>query len=281
VYTRLDDVHWNGNVDIRFYTSLEKDINNGCELCENDIQYVQTFLGEWFTDFMNEFKHVLPAQFTLLFGSFHSRLIQAARRVFDLPDSFTFHPWVKYLFSSDRLPPMQLQALLPKDIYISTIFTQDFDLILSSSAIPRTKRYLETRILSSTALYRSNTRDSAPIAFCITAPDRSLSTLWVDPCYRGRGLGKYVARQRLLGSNGMLRQSLGTRNRQSGVGEFLIQSGNAGITSSNWSHADIAANNIGSKKICDWLGGISGWTVVWVKVSIIKGENGVFKFQPG
>lgn len=277
VYTRPEDVHWNGNIDIRFYTSLERDLNNGHKLCDDDIQYVQMFLGKWLADFMNGFKHTLPPRFNLLFGSFHSQLTQAVRGVFELPDTSTLQPWVKYLFSSDHLP--LTQPPLPKDIQISTIFKKHFDVIIASSSIPRTESYLETRIPASTALYRSNTMNGDPIAFCVTAPDRSLSTLWVDPCHRGRGLGKFVARQRLLGPNGMLRQIFNTRNHRSGVERFPTQPGKAGITSLNWSHADIAINNNGSRKICEWLGGIRGWNVVWARVRVTMGEDDVFQFS--
>src|SRR5271167_708364 len=72
VYTRPEDVHWNKNVDIRFYSSLEKDINEGRGLTDDGIYCVQLFLEGWSTAYLNEHKNVLPTEFNFLFGSFHS-----------------------------------------------------------------------------------------------------------------------------------------------------------------------------------------------------------------
>ena len=44
VYTRPEDVHWNKNVDIRFYSSLEKQVNEGRQLDDKDASIVQIFL---------------------------------------------------------------------------------------------------------------------------------------------------------------------------------------------------------------------------------------------
>ena len=243
VYTRPEDVHWNKNVDIRFYSSLEKDINEGRQLTDDGIYCVQLFLEGWSTVYLNEHKNVLPAQFNFLFGSFHSNLVPSALNAFQIPKSRISQPWIKYIFSTENIPSEPIQ--LPPDFEVDTIYPQHFDVILSSSSIPRTKHYLSTRIPASTALYRSNTRDIDPIAFCLTAPDRSLSTLWVNPNYRGFGLGKFVARQRLLGPNGML--SRGVVIPRGGGNEEVSEWGEAAITWLKWSHADIAENNAGSR----------------------------------
>jgi len=146
------------------------------------------------------------------------------------------------------------------------IFTQYFDVILSSSPIPRTKQYLQTRIPASTTLYRGPTRDSAPIAFCVTAPDRSLSMLWVDPSYRNRGLGSLVAENRLLGANGMLRRQW--NHPQRGAEKEISASVKAERARFMWSHADVDEKNTGSRKVCEGVGGVRGWTVVWIRVGV-------------
>jgi hypothetical protein len=248
VYTKLEDVHWNKNVDIRFYSSLERRVNQGYQLTENDITWVHENLRIWATSFADEFKLILPEKFHFLFGSVHIALEQAVRSAFNIPET-SFQPWLKFLIPSNTIPTLQS---LPNDVEISSIYPQHFDLIISSSSIPRTRQYLQTRIPSSTALYLNSKRDT-PLAFCVTAPDQSLSTLWVDPVFRNRGFGKKVARERLLGPNGMIQ----CRNFDF---DHELRTG--------WSHADIAADNSGSRRICEWLGGKGAWNVVWLRIEM-------------
>lgn len=35
-----------------------------------------------------------------------------------------------------------------------------------------------------------------------------------------------------------------------------------------WSHADIAADNSGSRRICEWLGGKEAWKVIWIGIEM-------------
>jgi hypothetical protein len=35
-----------------------------------------------------------------------------------------------------------------------------------------------------------------------------------------------------------------------------------------WSHADIAADNAGSRKICEALGGKETWKVIWISIEM-------------
>jgi len=115
----------------------------------------------------------------------------------------------------------------------------------------------------STALYPGSTRDIAPIAFSVTAPDRSLSMLWVDPGYRKRGLGSWVAEARLAGPYGMLKREWDDAHDQHGAEKEIPAFGKAKLL---WSQADVDVKNTGSRRICEGLGGVSGWTVVWIRV---------------
>jgi hypothetical protein len=250
VYTKSEDVHWNKNVDIRFYTSLERRINQGYQLQDVDITYVQNWLRTWSTYYVDEFKNILPSTFNFLFGSFHISLEQATRKAFNIPETVSFQPWHKFLIPVNTLPK---STALPDDLEIDTIRPQHFDLILSSSSIPRTRHYLQTRIPSSTALYRNSNPNTPPSAFCVNAADRCLSTLWVDPLFRNRGLGKMVTRERLLGPGGMIPCPSHTMGSE-------LEKG--------WSHADIASDNVGSRKICEWLGGKEMWKVIWINIEM-------------
>jgi hypothetical protein len=250
VYTKPEDVHWNGNVDIRFYTSLERRINQRYQLRDEDLTYVQDWLRSWTTSYVDEFKDVLPQNFGLLFGSFHISLEQAARKAFNIPETVSFFPWLKFLIPVN---PLLESPAFRDDVYIDTIRPQHFDLILTSSSIPRTRHYLQTRISSSTALYRNSNINTPPIAFCVNAADRSLSTLWVDPAFRNRGLGKMVTRERLLGPGGMIPCPSHTTGSE-------LEKG--------WSHADIAADNAGSRRLCEGLRGKETWKVIWIWIRI-------------
>lgn len=176
MYTNPEDVHWNKNVDIRFYTSLERRVSQGYQLTEDDIIRVRDNLRRWAPAYVDEFKHILPEKFHFLFGSVHIAFERAVRSAFSIPETTLFQLWLKFLIPSSTIPTIKS---LPSDVEIDSIYPQQFDLILSSSSIPRTRQYLQTRLPSSTALYLTPKRDD-PVAFCVTAPDRSLSTLWVD-----------------------------------------------------------------------------------------------------
>ena len=258
VYSKPEAVAYDGNIDIRFYSSIEHKVNDLGTLENNNLLFVRECLESWSATFIETFKLFLPKRFFYLFGSFHSALQPATREAFHIPSTEQFQPWIKYLLSSTNLPPIPECSLA--DIRVDTLFPQHFDLVLASSPIPRTKEYLSTRISVSTALYSGNAKCREPIAFCITAPDRSLSTLWVDQSYRSVALGKYVAHRRLTGEMGLLNPTA-DRDDRSKPAAAVAQGG-------NWSHADIAEDNIGSKKICEWLGGEPGWSVVWIRVPV-------------
>lgn len=247
-------------MDIRFYSSIERKVNEGQEISKEDVQFVQRCLESWSKDFITTFSHVLPEQFYYLLGSVHSALQPAVRQAFNIPSDAQVQPWTKYLFSSENLPPEPPSPL--KDSQIDTIYLHHFDLVLASSPIPRTKEYLRSRIPVSTALYHDESRSRDPVAFCVTAPDKSLSILWVDPSCRSQGVGRYVAYHRLSGNMGVVNalssETVEGLETEIGKGEM-----------DGWSHADIAEDNAASRRICDWLGGIKGWTVVWIRVHII------------
>ena len=117
----------------------------------------------------------------------------------------------------------------------------------------------------STALSRSAIRDSAPIAFGMTAPDRSISMLWVDPGYRNIGLGTWVAENCLLSAHAVLKREWNHR-RGTKTKEYISSSGKVGGARFMWSYADVDIKNTGFRRICERLGGVRGWTVVWLRV---------------
>jgi len=250
-------------VDIRFYSSLERLVNQGHAATMQELQFVQQFLQIWSSSYLHEFRQSLPPRFTFLWGSFHSALLPAAYPAFKIPESQSFIRWKKYVISSKTMPS-EPNRQLPSGFELDAIHTQHFDVIASTSQILRTKRYLQTRLSASTALYVGKSQDSPPVAVCITAPDRSLSTLWVNPDYRGRGFGKFIARERLIGPNGMFCAKRSQWTRTESQAELR---GKVEESEVCWSHADLLESNAESRKVCGWLGK-EGWDTVWMRVEV-------------
>lgn len=92
--------------------------------------------------------------------------------------------------------------------------------------------------------------------------------LWVDPDYRNQGIGSLVAENRLLGATGMLRRWWDHPIPQRGAAEEISASAKTERARSMWSHADVDEKNTGSRKVCEGLGGVRGWTVVWIRVDV-------------
>jgi hypothetical protein len=254
IYTKPEDVKSAKTVDVRFYCSLERDVNIGRHLRPDETHFVADFLQNWKASFLHENRNILPEHFMFVFGGFHTGLILAAQKAFESP--IVSPPWMKYIVASDDVPTTNIP--IPQGAEFDTILSQHSEMMLSTSSLPRTSQYLETRISASTALYRNSDRDKPPMAFCITAPDRSMAALWVDPSYRGQGLGKSVGRNRLFGKDGMLAIPSSPGVRLGGQ-----EDGKNGL-----SHADVAEDNTASRRVCEWLGGKIGWNTVWIRVEV-------------
>ncbi|KAF2835539.1 hypothetical protein M501DRAFT_941887, partial [Patellaria atrata CBS 101060] len=82
------------------------------------------------------------------------------------------------------------------------------------------------------------------VAWAFLGLDGSLSTLFVEPGFRGRGLGKWVA-GRVLG----------------GLGAFTAEG-------RRWCHADVLVGNEEGEGVVRALGGREGWVVYWVRVDL-------------
>lgn len=220
----------------------------------DETHFVADFLQSWKASFLHENRNILPEHFMFVLGSFHAGLIPAAQQAFESP--IISHVWMKYIVASGNVPTTNIPV--PQGAEFDTILSQHSEMMLSTSSLPRTSQYLETRISGSTALYRQADRNKPPMAFCITAPDRSMAALWVDPAYRGQGLGKLVGRKRLFGKDGMLVIPSSTAAR---FGD--LEDGINGL-----SHADVAEDNTASRRVCEWLGGKIGWNTVWIRVEV-------------
>ncbi|OJD30948.1 gnat family [Diplodia corticola] len=137
----------------------------------------------------------------------------------------------------------------------------DLTVTRSRTAIPRTNRTLRT--LPSVAVFadavasdggpeeegeeeKRGTQKQKPVAWAFLAADGSLSSLHVEPEYRGKGLAK----------------AMGWKIFQEGWGAF-------GDDLNGLAHADVALENAESNGVCKSLGGIDqDWHVYWVRIDL-------------
>ena len=87
-----------------------------------------------------------------------------------------------------------------------------------------------------------------PIAWAFLGFDGSLSTLYVELEHRGQGLAVLVGREVMrvgLGSGGMF---------------------GSGFSEEEWAYADVAMENVASRRVMEKMGGKIGWPVSWAVV---------------
>ena len=157
---------------------------------------------------------------------------------------------------------------------------------------------------SAATTYR--TTPGRPIGWAFLSPDASLATLHVEEDYRGRGLGKMLARRvmgllgphgaergkrrrdgeggGLAGREGSDRMALGEDPRSNGdattgVGSIQprLHDPRAGFPlhtrrEEAWMHVDVARDNHASVAVVKSLGGKEGWENFWVVVSLERGR---------
>ncbi|MCJ1316604.1 hypothetical protein MMC15_001925 [Xylographa vitiligo] len=138
----------------------------------------------------------------------------------------------------------------------TTVRAGEFALVASRTEIPRTGRTM--RLLGSVGLRRGEGGgDGRLVAWAFLGPDGSLTSLHVEPEWRGRGLGKLVTR-RLFGLLGRGEGEAGFE----GVGE-----------GEEWCHSDVATDNAGSIGVARGLGGEEGWECFWGWVDLEEAER--------
>ncbi|KAK5020584.1 hypothetical protein LTR60_000383 [Cryomyces antarcticus] len=94
---------------------------------------------------------------------------------------------------------------------------------------------------------------TAPIAWAFLGQDGSLTSLHVEPAFRGRGLAKAVT----------LKLFADVQRRQGVFAAVGSEDEDVG-----WAHADAASENRESIGVMESLGGRWGWDVYWVRVDL-------------
>ncbi|MCJ1404677.1 hypothetical protein MMC11_007903 [Xylographa trunciseda] len=132
----------------------------------------------------------------------------------------------------------------------------EFELVASRTEIPRSGRTM--KLLGSVGLRRrAEGTEGQLVSWAFLGPDGSLTSLHVEPEFRGKGLGKLVTR-RLFGL-------LAQRGKRSGFGDVGV--------GEEWCHSDVAADNAGSIGVARGLGGEEGWECFWGWVDLSEADR--------
>ncbi|PNS20183.1 hypothetical protein CAC42_5633 [Sphaceloma murrayae] len=143
---------------------------------------------------------------------------------------------------------------LPDGLKWGRLRKGDYALLRSRTGIYRQDRTLE--MLPSVAIYPvGDAEDIRPIGWTLLGVDASLTTLHVEPQYRGKGLAKKLARK------------VWTEHLNWYVQKF-IEDGK--MVTEKLAHADVATWNKASNGVCKSLGGYTEWGDYWFRADLDK-----------
>ncbi|KAI7151615.1 hypothetical protein KC316_g15148 [Hortaea werneckii] len=151
------------------------------------------------------------------------------------------------------VPSLSPPPALPEGLEWGEVRREDFALIRSQSEIPRWDRTMAA--LPSLAIYPAAGNDGGssapPVAWAFIGLDTSVTTLHVEPEWRGQGLGKAVTTK--LFKQGM------QRFWEEGVQRLA--------------HGYVVLGNKASEGMMRSLGGIDMWKCYWLRVDLEKAGN--------
>lgn len=205
-------------------------------------------------------KHKPPA---ILLGSLHTGLIKllttnnsylnAQFRPGLKVHRYDTLPYVKYIFAPDifQTGSDQKSNPLPEGYYYGSegLKAEHVDLVKSRTHIPRER---ETLLAMPSVVVYHNDNAGVPIAWGFLAFDGSLATLHVEPAHRGKGIAVKLSRE-------VMRRGMGS-------GVYGSDSKEVG-----YAHADVARDNLASRKVMEKVGGGKGWrwSVTWSVVEVV------------
>lgn len=174
----------------------------------------------------------------MLCGAIHEKTYQALRRIGALHPEFvhTEHPHWIFVFELDRLPAV---PELPDGLQWGSVEPRHFELVRSRTLIPRQDRTLA--ILPSVAIYPNNVDE--PIAWGFIGVDSSLTTIHVEPRWRGMRLGKMLVHK-------LLTEHMG------------------GFEGTRFGSGHVSVDNVESIRLCRSVGGRESTRVYWLRVQL-------------
>ncbi|KAG6995468.1 hypothetical protein G7Y79_00045g081390 [Physcia stellaris] len=162
---------------------------------------------------------------------------------------------------SDSTAASKPEGTLPPGCSFSAIKREELGRVVASTKIPRSEATLA-------GLGGVCVRDAEGrvLSWGFLGVDGSLSSLFTEQGYRGRGLAKAVAGALVEGLGGEGEGSLGMRYRGIRDGE-------------GWAHSDIDAGNKGSAAVARACGGRVGWECRWISVDLGKVKDVVSRLD--
>jgi ribosomal protein S18 acetylase RimI-like enzyme len=100
-----------------------------------------------------------------------------------------------------------------------------------------------------------------PVAWCFMGIDASLATLHVEAEHRGKGIAVLLSRE-------MMRWGMDDE-RGGRIFRTEISLAIDDDDKDSWVHADVATENMASRKVMEKLGGQSAWTITWTVVELL------------
>ena len=172
-------------------------------------------------------------------------------------------PWWKYVFATagGERPSV---ASLPPGLTFTSVQARDMPLVLARTSIPRRARTLLQ--LSSVAVIGSQAQGDVgsedadaglvqpPIAWAFLGADNSVVSLYTDEAWRGKGLAKAVMLR--LFADAQADEETRSAGKETGL-QYL-------------SHADVAADNLPSRALCETVGGRKMWSTFWTWIDLAR-----------
>ncbi|KAI7552641.1 hypothetical protein KC343_g14506 [Hortaea werneckii] len=186
-----------------------------------------------------------------LWGAIHSTTASVLERLDVLAETSKVNETsANHTFIFD-VPSLAAPAPLPEGLEWGEVQREHFALIRSKSEIPRWDRTMAS--LPSLAIYPAGKGgdDGAPVAWAFIGLDTSVTTLHVEPEWRGRRLGKAVT----------------TKLFQQGMQRFWED----GVQ--RLAHGYVVMGNKASEGMMKSLGGIDTWKCYWLRVDLEKAGN--------
>lgn len=194
----------------------------------------------------------------VLMGSVHERTARIVAGLVELELGWVKEDglpnrWNKWVF--DLREVCGEMKDLPDGLRWGTMGTKHYEVVRARTSIPRKDRTLS--MLPQVAIFPTDRQDDEgnPVAWLFLGVDSSLTTLHVEPEYRGKGLAKALAYRAWAEHLDSYRTNFAPD------GEALDE---------RWAHADVAEDNTSSNAVCKSLGGKIEWADYWMKIDLTK-----------
>ncbi|KAK5135389.1 hypothetical protein LTR08_005331 [Meristemomyces frigidus] len=194
----------------------------------------------------------------MLWGAVHESTFHVLQRLALLSPEHKAveEPNHTFIFDIAALPPPQTSPL-PEGLRWAAVRGADFALVKSRTQIPRQTRTMA--VLPSLALYPAPTpaadgdgdvAEAAPIAWAFIGLDSSLTTLHVEPAYRGQGLAKLLS----------------AKIFREGMAHFHTDDEAVDRMALGF----VQVGNKASEGMCRSLGGKADWRAYWLRVDLSR-----------